>query len=84
MEIKTDSGGYVLKSDKYNCWIEKICKNGVHRLVGGYHKSFNECLKALASMRIKESDADSLKYLLTEIISIEKQLDDIIDKFIPF
>lgn len=84
MEIKTTSGEYVFKSDKYNCWVEKVCKNGSHRLVGGYHRSFNECLKALIKMRIMSSEADSLKYLLMELISIEKKFDDIIDKFVPF
>lgn len=84
MELKTLSGGYTLKSDRYNYWFEKTLKNGNKKLVGGYYKSINEALKALAEMRIKSSEADCLKWYLTEMQSVKAEIDAIIDAFIPF
>lgn len=80
MEIKR--GSYILKSDPYCCWIEKVHEvtQGKNKgsltttNVSGYYPTFTSLAEGFASKELKKSDAKSMVRLCEEVKKIEQQL----------
>ena len=69
MEIKI--GKYTLKSDYFCCWLNQEVKTGKGKIsqkrITGYYRDIGLLLDDFIDMRVKDSDASSMKQVLAEI-----------------
>lgn len=83
MEINV--GNYIIKSDKYNLWIEKkyTNKKGAESVtkVAGYARDFRELLDSFIKHQCRISDAKTAKKLLEDLKKAENDSLQIVDAY---
>lgn len=78
-------GGYLLKSDKYCCWIVQECvtKEGKNKgkvytkRVSGYCAKVEDALESLVDRHSREINANSINTLIKEIKSLKSLIREI-------
>lgn len=84
--MKIKRGRFTLMSDRYCYWLyeSKTTEKGKHETwdknVCGYHNDINRLLKAFVDVKIRDSEATSMKKLIEDIKKLRDDLRTLIDK----
>lgn len=63
-----------LKSDEYGCWVSKLCKGkkGEYERTMGYYRTPADAFKAVLDNKIRTSDAEDLKAIISLVAAHTK------------